>query len=133
MRKILLSLICGASSLLAWAEYPYMAFKTLDGCEQTIRTAGLEITFADGVLTANAAEEAISIPLENLVSMQFTDRAAKAEIAVVGQDSEVSVFRADGTLAGTYPSVQDATRALDAGLYVFKNSKGETWKIVVQK
>ena len=133
MRKFVLSIICGVTSVLAWAEYPFMAFRTVDGDEHTISTTGLEISLGDGVLTATAADEKVQIPLASLASMQFTDKGAKAGSITADADAAVEVFGTDGIPAGKFASVKEATRALRAGIYVFKNKKGDTWKIAVQK
>lgn len=135
MRKILLTALLASGATALHAEYPSVMFRTADGQETTIASRGLEITFEAGNLVARTPESTVTLAVSDLRSMMFSN-VASGIVDVTADDAAdalpVTVFRIDGTMAGTFTSVAEAQLSLSSGLYICKKSNGETSKIAVK-
>lgn len=136
-RKLALALIAMASSMMttAYADgFGTLVFKFVSGESYSVNTQGLEIYYNDGKLTFNNDESVL--PVSSLVSMEFSDNSGsgsgKGEILTDSTDS-VTVLSIDGINIGEFPSLADACRNLEQGLYVVCRSNGETFKIKVEQ
>lgn len=137
MRKFLLFFGMLIVAVTASAvEYKSMCFTTSDGNSHFISLEGLEISVDNSNLLAKAGEESLTLPVSNLVSMEFSETLAAVDaVEANGESSPVIVYGIDGTVKGSYGSALDATESLPAGLYIIKaaNTQGSTSKLSVRK
>lgn len=119
----------------ASAAYSFLTFTMNDGRMQSIGVDGLTINIdGDSLTAANANDERMTLPLESVVSMQFTDTeaAVNAVDATAASDSFV-IFALDGTEIGRFGSLDEAHAALQPGIYVVKQNDGDAVKIKIGK
>lgn len=120
-------------TILSASAYDYLLFCEKGGAEKTISTTGLTISFSNGSLLAtSAADENLSIPLESLSFMKFSDTTS-AETAATTVVGKVKVYAVDGYFKGTFESVSKALATLESGIYIVKDSQGKTVKISLEK
>ncbi|MCM1451746.1 MAG: hypothetical protein NC102_05780 [Clostridium sp.] len=113
------------------AEAEWLKFTSKSGDETFLKSSGLVITKANGMLLCSSPAEEISLPLDNLASMEFTSRNAGVADAILGQaEGTTEAYSANGVLVGVYPSLQQAREALSAlhGVFLLK-TKSQTIKI----
>ena len=137
MKKLLvvvIALIC-LSSGSAFAEEGFKALKFVSATGEsfTVEANDLEIYFLNGNVSFNNTE--LTIPSSSLISMEFTDEYDEPtgidKISI--EKDTVEVFRLDGKLAGIFATAAEAVVRLDAGVYIIKDSKGNSIKITVGK
>ena len=78
----------------------------------------------------------LTIPVSSLISMEFTDYDdSPAAIDTVKFDGNglVTVYNIDGTSVGSFDSYTDALSSLGKGVYVVKDTIGNSLKISVGK
>lgn len=134
MKKFLLSTLVIMASLNAWADYNFMVFNYSNGEAVAIQADGLSITVEGNQLEiTNSKGESLSIEASALASMQFTntDPAGIKDILSVGQ--EITVFNLEGICVGKFESIDHARNSLAQGIYIIKNLKGETVKLILGK
>lgn len=123
---------CGAA-VTASAEYPTMLMKMSDGTEHAISTSGLTINYSQGMMNAtNTSGEILTLPLEQLISMEFNNTVSIDGATIANSDGSITVYTLDGTELGLYASAAHALNELPAGVYVIKNSSGITSKIIIR-
>lgn len=135
MRKFLLITVLFFLTipLSGLADNRMMLFKTSDGDSRSISSSGLEIKFIDGNMVAGNGEETLTLPLSDLVSMEFSVGSSSIVDITGSFSSDVAVFNINGINLGTYSSPAMASRTLPAGLYVMKFKSGETQKLIIRK
>lgn len=130
MKQLITLLIAASLSLIAGADTA-MTFKTIDGKAHTLAISGLTISFADNTLTASNTKTTISLPLEQMASMSFSETTSGIT-DINGGDSTcepAAVFTISGISMGKFPSVIDAVNAIPPGNYLIQLSDGTTLKI----
>lgn len=135
MKKGFLFVLGLAGTLMVHADdYPYLTFMNTNGTEQSVVATGLIITFSDGQMIAtDNSGKVTTISLSDLNKMYFssgTSAIENTETEEETKDSEVEVFTLEGTSLGKYEDIQQATTALQKGVYVVKRSH-QTLKIAV--
>lgn len=134
MKKLLPLAVAVLVSMAAAATLPaYMLFTTTDGTLYSIPAKRLEIRYSEGEMTAAIATETLSLPVDNLVSMEFSDQPSGVESAIMAPGGKISVISVGGVSLGTFDSIQEAVNALGAGIYIIETEKGETHKLIVGK
>ena len=139
MKKILsfflfLLMIFVAPSLASAGSYSTLKFTSNTGETYSVATNNLEILVNGENLTFSNTN--LLIPLSSLVSMEFTDYDdSPAAIDSVKFDGNgiVTVYNIDGTSVGTFDSYTDALSSLGKGVYVLKDTNGNSLKIRVGK
>lgn len=136
MKKAIFAMLLALSAFALHAEeYPSVLFKTVDGKDMTIESKGLEISFDSGNLIAKSATSSLTLSVNDLKSMSFSDLTSSI-IAVAATDAtdniQVTVFKIDGSLVGTFPSVSEVELSLSSDIYIAKKSNGEILKIAVK-
>lgn len=134
MKKLLFIAAMTVMSLTASAENVlHMVFKTADGVAHSIEASGLDIKFTEGKMKAANATETLTIPLSDLVSMEFDDGSASIYDTVATEDGEVTVSNINGIEIGRFPSLTTATDNLPDGIYVITQSSGKSLKLIINK
>lgn len=133
--KKLITVVAGLFfALSAYADdYQYMEFTNSDGSIHTLAVEGLEMTISKGnLMMTNSQGEALSIPIESLASMQFTNTTSVGIVAD-NADSVISLYTVDGVRVGDFHSLKEASSEVCTGIYIVKDSKGRTFKIALGK
>lgn len=113
-------------------DYDALTIEKLDGTTCTLSLEGLGCTFADNMLVAHNFTETQTFAVADLAKMYFSKGTQGIEAPVVATEpADVEVFSVVGSYLGSYPSVNEAHSALDAGIYILR-SAGVTTKIVKQ-
>ena len=121
-------------SVMAVTPYKYLEFKTTENTSIVVEAEGLEITVNDGVLSlSNTSGQKMNIDASTLVSMQFTDDSAAVNNIFLDSDSNINVYKFDGTIVGTFNNVSNAIDTLAPGVYILKSTGGQTVKIMIGK
>ena len=128
MKKLLILTMLAALTLgTRAAEYSYLVFTLSDGTTQSVSTTDLNITFANGNMTATSGGNTVTIALSNLTKMEFSNEGATG-ISTVSCDftitDDTEVYDLNGR---RLPS--NAT--LSRGIYIIK-SNGKTTKVQVK-
>lgn len=135
MKKFLLSgaLLLGAS-ISMFANFNSLVFNFSDGTSKSLLTAGLVITVNGNTLEVeNSQGQSLSINTGKLISMQFVNNNGTGVKPIEFENSEVEVYNMEGVNLGKFSSIDSARDSLSNGVYILRNTKGETIKIVVKK
>lgn len=133
MKKILLPLFGLLCPIMMSADYPYMAFLTSDGVSHVVKASGLEMKVSGAnLIVSNSASETLQLPLSQLVEMSFSQTASIGGVTF-NQDGSVKVYDTTGVCRGTFRNSEAARSVLPAGIYVFTDSEGKSYKTVVAK
>ena len=136
MRKKIFALMAALATtgVVAAETYDFdaLTIEKLDGTICTLSLDGLGCTFADNMLVAQNFTETQTFAVADLAKMYFSKGTQGIEAPVVAAEyADVEVFSVVGSYLGSYPSVNEAHSALDAGIYILR-SAGVTTKIVKQ-
>lgn len=133
MKKILLLILTLVTVSVVHAhDYPYLAFRTVDGSLRFVSVASLTLTVSDGNLVVRNADGETSFQLDNLDAMYFTSDATGITISTSAtQSGEMEVISVSGTYVGKFASVEDAKEVLPDGIYIIRHN-GTVKKIVVR-
>ena len=139
MKKIsflfLMMLLTAISSSVAFAgRYSMLKFSSNGGETYTIATNNLEILINDGNLTFNNTD--LTLSLASLVSMEFTDYdddPSTVNSLSFDHNGIVTVYNVNGILVGSFDSYSEAFNSLGRGVFVFKDTNGNTLKVSVGK
>lgn len=135
MKKIYLILLLTILSipLSGMAESRTMLFKTSDGSSSSLAATALEIQFKDGNMIADNGSQSLTIPLTDLISMEFSNGSSAAAELQNAVSGNVTVVNINGVTIGSFPFATLASESLPAGLYVMKFQSGETQKLIIRK
>lgn len=133
MKKLLLLLsVLLLQSAVNAEGYKYLTFETTGGEQQSISTKNLNITFADGSLSAISGAAMLSYRVADLGKMSFSMNDAAVDMVDACFDAPFAVYSVTGMAYGTYDTVAAARRALVPGIYVLRYENGATRKIAVK-
>ena len=131
----LMALMMALPSSLAMAgRYSYLEFTSNTSEIYTVATNNLEILVnGENLIFSNTD---LMIPLSSLISMEFTeydDSPAAIDTVKFDGNGLVTVYNIDGTALGSFDSYTDALSSLGKGVYVVKDTIGNSLKISVGK
>ena len=113
----------------------YNSLKFTSSTDETfiVATDNLEI-FVEGE-TLIFSNTDLTLPLSSLVSMEFTEdeNTSKIEELVFDPNCSVKVYNVNGTPVGSFDSYSEALDSLGKGIYVVKDSNGNSLKVNVEK
>ena len=118
-------------SLGASAQYMTMKYDMKEGEPVYSGLSNLEIVFKDGNMIATWDSNSLTIPLEDLSSMQFSTTPASVE-KLLADDVKIEVYNLDGAAYGSFVNLKEACRFLSEGIYVARTENGVTSKFVVK-
>lgn len=134
MRKPVLLGIFLSGWIFASADYNFMEFKYVDDTAQIVFAEGLVINIeGENLMITNTAGATLSAKASDLVSMQFTDTDPAGVKKILEGETAVKVYNINGVYMGECSSLKEAKETLPNGVYVVKNSNGETIKMVIGK
>ena len=132
---MLAALAGSAASSVAMGEgFKALQFTKDNGKTYTILPNNLEFCFNEDLITFNNID--LHLPVTSVVSMEFTDNyvdPSGVEQIAVNTSGKIEVFTMEGKAIGGFDSYSDAINSLTNGIYVIKDSKGNSLKIKVGK
>lgn len=118
-----MSVLAALSGQLMADDYGYMVFTLTDGTTKVIASNGLNMSLADGSLTAKSGGDELTIPLNSLKAMAFSKGATTVIDASVTDDGTEEIYDLQG---------HRVTRAqMRKGVYIIK-TKNRTYKVNVR-
>ena len=122
-RLLTMSVLAALSGQLMADDYGYMVFTLTDGTTKVIASNGLNMSLADGSLTAKSGGDELTIPLNSLKAMAFSKGATTVIDASVTDDGTEEIYDLQG---------HRVTRAqMRKGVYIIK-TKNRTYKVNVR-
>ena len=121
-------------SLAFAGRYNSLKFTSNTGETYTVATNNLEILVDGENLTFSNTD--LTILLSSLISMEFindVDDPAAIDTVKFDGNGLVTVYNIDGTSLGSFDSYNDALSSLGKGVYVVKDTNGNSLKISVGK
>ena len=133
MKKIVIVLSVLACAVFAQAsEYAYLVFTNTSGVNTVLSVSSMTMTVNGSELTITNAEGTQVFTLTDLASMQFSkDGSITALENVLDGDKPVEVYAVNGTSVGSFSSMLQAVKDLNAGIYIVKQGD-KTQKVVVR-
>ena len=119
---------------LSASGYNAMVFTMNNGSQKSISTENLEITFSNSELQAKSDQTVLTLTLTDVKSMNFGETVTSS-VSSLESEKEITVyiFTLSGIYTGSFPSLSNAVENLEKGIYVIRNTEGETFKITVEK
>lgn len=125
MKRLLLGILALASFFQIHAEdYKFLAFQTSDGAVQTISVDALKITFANGQLQATSGATTLSISLDDLTKMYFTETSGIKDLTIESDTAADGIYTLQGIKV-------DHETTLPQGVYIVKKN-GKTQKVTLK-
>ena len=133
MRKIVLVLAVCCAMMAQAATYNYLVFTNTSGTTTAFEVSNLTLTVSGSNLQVTNDEGTVNLVLTELAAMQFSTSADSITAIenVLDGDQPVQVFSVSGVSLGTFGSLVEAAKQLNAGAYVISNGS-VTQKIVIQ-
>ena len=129
-RLFLLLAVCG--SLLSYAgSYNYLVFVSTAGTTTTFSVEGLTMHVEGSHLHVSNTNGTVDLVLTDLASMQFSSDGTTMLENVLNADAPVQVYSVTGASIGTYCSMVEAAKGLNAGTYVI-SSGNQSLTVVIK-
>ena len=126
-KAMILTLLTAFTLGLRAADYDYLVFTLSDGTQQSVSASNLNITFANGNLTATSGSNTVTIALGSLAKMEFSNEGSTG-ISTVSCDftatDDTEIYDMNGRRLPNSAS-------LSRGIYIIK-SNGKTSKVQVK-
>ena len=131
--KNLFLLLAFVFAMMAHAStYNYLVFTNQAGSTTAFSVSNLTLEVNGTNLQVTNDAGTVSMVLTELASMQFSvDQTVTSVENVLNADASVQVYSVTGSVLGTYGSMVEAAKSLQAGTYVISNGD-QSQKIVVQ-
>ena len=112
-------------------ESTNIVFLQTDGTETSLTIEGLELSFAENILSAkNTANQIFASPVAKMSKFYFSNNSGIGDI--LGDNNELfTAYSITGIKAGVFSSVEEAENCLPRGFYILK-SISSTRKIYVK-
>ena len=112
--------------------YNYLVFTNQSGTTTAFTVSNLTLKVNGSDLQVTNDEGTVKMVLTELASMEFSaDKTATGVEGVLNADTLVQVYSVTGASLGTYSSMVEAAKSLQAGTYVISNGD-QSQKIVVK-
>ena len=101
--------------------YNYLVFTNTAGNKTTFHVEGLRMNVDGSTLQVTNASGTVDLVLTDLQSMEFSADGTTSLENVLNADAAVQVYSVTGASLGSYSSMQEAAKSLNAGTYVISN------------
>lgn len=123
-RGVMLCVVAVLAIAANAGTYKYLEFTNISGTKTVFDVANLTLTVSGNNLLVTNNEGTVNMTLVDLASMQFsTTNTPTAVDNILNADAEIHVSSITGNLVGSYPSLIEAAKHLDAGVYVISNGE----------
>lgn len=132
MKNLFLLLALGFAMMAHAGTYNYLVFTNQAGSTTAFAVNNLTLKVNGSDLQVTNDEGTISMVLTELASMEFSaDKTATGVEGGLNADTLVQVYSVTGASLGTYSSMVEAAKSLQAGTYVISN--GDQSQTIVVK
>lgn len=132
MKNLFLLLALGFAMMAHAGTYNYLVFTNQAGSTTAFSVSNLILRVNGSDLQVTNDEGTVSMVLTELASMEFSaDKTATGIEGVLNADTLVQVYSVTGASLGTYSSMVEAAKSLQAGTYVISN--GDQSQTIVVK
>ena len=132
MKNLFLLLALGFAMMAHASTYNYLIFTNQAGSTTAFSVSNLTLEVNGTNLQVTNDAGTVSMVLTELASMQFSaDKTITSVEDVLNADAPVQVYSVTGSVLGTYGSMVEAAKSLQAGTYVISN--GDQSQTVVIK
>lgn len=136
MKKTMLLLAATVLSMVASADtVKYLTFRTADGTESSLPiSGGVDITFSNGELVAQASGSEFRASLTDVRDMWFTYEATSIESVLsdsAAAGNRVDIFSSDGRRIADFEWVAGQAPTLPAGFYIVRTG-GRSQKVHIK-
>ncbi len=132
MKNLFLLLALCFAMMAHASTYKYLVFTNQAGMTTAFSVNNLTLKVNGSDLQVMNDDGTVNLVLTDVVSMQFSaDKTATGVEDVFNADAPVQVYSVTGVLLGTYTSLLEAVKSLQAGTYVILN--GDQSQTVVIK
>ena len=122
MKNLFLLLALGLAMMAHAGTYNYLVFTNQAGTTTAFSVNNLTLKVNGSDLQVTNDEGTVNLVLTELTSMQFSaDKTITSVEDVLNADAPVQVYSVTGVLLGTYTSLLEAGKSLQAGSYVISN------------
>ena len=122
MKNLFLLLALGFAMMAHASTYNYLVFTNQAGSTTAFSVSNLTLKVNGSDLQVTNDEGTVNLVLTELTSMQFSaDKTITSVEDVLNADAPVQVYSVTGVLLGTYISLLEAGKSLQAGSYVISN------------
>ena len=124
MKNLFLLLALGFAMMAHASTYNYLVFTNQAGSTTAFSVSNLTLEVNGTNLQVTNDAGTVSMVLTELASMQFSvDQTVTSVENVLNADAPVQVYSVTGALLGTYTSLLEVSKSLQAGTYVISNGK----------
>ena len=123
-RQVLTALILTGAVAAQAADFQYLTIEKKDGTAVSLTAVGLDITYADGSMTATNGSETATLALTDVSRMFFSNSKETTAIAAIDDllpEVPADVYSLSGRLVAS--GVTPADLRLPAGIYIVKQQK----------
>lgn len=122
MKNLFLLLALGFAMMAHASGYNYLVFTNQAGSTAAFSVNNLTLKVEGSDLQVTNDEGTVNLVLTELTSMQFfADKTITSVEDVLNADAPIQVYSVTGVLLGTYTSLLEAGKSLQAGSYVISN------------
>lgn len=133
MKNILLLLVLCCSMMAHASVFCYLEFTNQSGVTTSLTVTNLTMKVAGSELEVTNDEGTVAFVLTELATMQFAADKTTTDIDnVLNGDAPVEVYTMTGVQVGTYGSLLEASKSLNAGGYILSNGT-QSQTIVIKK
>lgn len=131
MKKLFLLLALGFAMMAHASTYNYLVFTNQAGTTTAFKVNNLTLKVSGSDLQVTNNEGTVTLVLTDLASMQFSvDKNITSVENVLDANAPVEVYSLTGASLGTYGSMVEAAKSLNAGSYVISNGNGNQMVVI---
>lgn len=132
MKNLFLLLALGFAMMAHASTYNYLVFTNQAGSTTAFSVSNLTLKVNGSDLQVTNDEGTVNLVLTELTSMQFSaDKTATGVEGILNADAPVQVYSVTGASIGTYCSMVEAAKGLNAGTYVI-SSGNQSLTVVIK-
>lgn len=132
MKNLFLLLALGFATMAHAGTYNYLVFTNQAGSTTAFAVNNLTLKVNGSDLQVTNDEGTVNLVLTELLSMQFSiDQTATGVEGILNADAPVQVYSVTGASIGTYCSMVEAAKGLNAGTYVI-SSGNQSLTVVIK-
>lgn len=132
MKNLFLLLALGFAMMAHASTYNYLVFTNQAGSTTAFSVSNLTLRVNGSDLQVTNDDGTVDFVLTELLSMQFSiDQTATGVEGILNADAPVQVYSVTGASIGTYCSMVEAAKGLNAGTYVI-SSGNQSLTVVIK-
>lgn len=130
LRQIAIATSLALPFVAVAVDFPWLTFSLSDNTEMSVPSGNLFMSYKDGILLLSSDGLNESIPVENIKSMKFSTTSSGVNDILDNHNAEAEYYNLSGIKVGKFNSIDEARKALPAGIYIAKG-KVKTFKVTL--